>query len=93
LIAAFKELRFKGGRCATVDLILSIVLGVLLALLESHGILTDLVGLLDVGHDQNTSKYLYVLYGGVLAFFFFSVCLVAAQDRFSAKMRSKFQKK
>ncbi len=86
--ASLQELRFRGGRAAKANIILSVLLTVLLVFMVLHGLLNELRALLGGEHDQATTKYLYLLFALVLLFFFVSICFIFSQDRFFRKMKS-----
>jgi hypothetical protein len=85
--AGLQELRFRGGRAAKANIILSIVLAILFVLFAFHGIFNEIAMWIGIERDQQVSKYLYVVFVLIILFFLVSVCLVYASDRYR-KMRA-----
>jgi hypothetical protein len=89
LSAAMQEFRFRGGRAAKANVVLSVLLAILFVLLCIHGVLGEVREFLGGEHDQDAVKYLYVLFALLIIFFLTSLCIVSADDRYIKKISGR----
>jgi hypothetical protein len=82
--AAVQELRFKGGRAAKANIILSVILAFSFALMVLTDVLQEVREFLD-GSADNQLGAKYVLFASLFIFFLVSLCFVFALERFAAK--------
>jgi len=86
IVAGINELRFKGGRAAKANVILSAILALLVVVMVLTDVLREVREFLD-GSSESQSGVKYVLYGSVFFFFLVSLCFIFAQERYSTKAK------
>jgi hypothetical protein len=86
IVAAIQELRFKAGRAAKANIILSAILALLFVFMTLTDVLREVREFLD-GPVEPQSGVKYILFASLFLFFFTSLCFVFALERYSTKAK------